>query len=420
MKYKKYKMKNFNLYTIETDRFKTINIQINIRLEDKKEYNKYIRILPELLLNTSSKYNTLKEINKACADIYDPFYNVSILNSGRQLVLSLSGDFINEKYTKKGMNKKSIQFLTEVLFSPKINNNCFDEKMFNIKKNKIIENISSIKDRPRSYASIRINEEMKTKEYDEYKLDELLNHLTNLQNNEVFDFYNKFLTEGKLDVFVCGNFNSDEIKNIIDETIVFNGNYEIKPNHIIKQTEYNKKPNIVLEPSNNIQSNLIIGCKMLGLTEFERKYVSVLYAWILGGGTNSLLNQTVREKNSLCYYIYAIRNSLFETMNIYAGINANDFEKTYKLVEEETKNIKNGNIKDELIESVKNIYHSSLITIDDNVSDVVNNFISEIYVGNDDIETRNIMIDKVSKEDIINFSKKIHIDTVYLLKGDKE
>ena len=107
---------------------------------------------------------------------------------------------------------------------------------------------------------------------------------------------------------------------------------------------------MIIEPSSNAQSNLIVGCKLLDLNDFERKYVFVLYSWILGGGMNSLLTQTVREKNSLCYYIYAVRQNLFDTMKIYAGIDGEDFEKTYELIRKEMDNMKKGNFSSELFE----------------------------------------------------------------------
>ena len=40
------------------------------------------------------------------------------------------------------------------------------------------------------------------------------------------------------------------------------------------------------------------------------------------------------------------------------------------------------------------------------------------YLGYDSIEEKIKNIDKVTKESIINFSKKIHLDTIYFLEGE--
>ena len=44
--------------------------------------------------------------------------------------------------------------------------------------------------------------------------------------------------------------------------------------------------------------------------DYERNYPLTLFSIILGGGTNSKLFRNVREKNSLCYYIYSTVNSI--------------------------------------------------------------------------------------------------------------
>ena len=294
-----------------------------------------------------------------------------------------------------------------------------DEEVFQVQKEKILEFYRTIKDKPQNYAGFRLSEEMQSKKYQVYKLDELIKAIEDLSAHELYEFYKMIMHKGKLDVFVCGDVNPEEIRDILSGIIDFKGSQDGKIDHLVKQESYNKKPNIIVESSSNTQSTLIVGCKLSSLTEFERKYVFVLYSWILGGGMNSLLNQTVREQNSLCYYIYASRQNLFETMKIYAGIDGKDFDKTYELIKEQMKNMEKGNFSLEIFDGVKEIYYNSLIKIEDSQSDLVGNFTSEVFVHNDDIETRKKQMAKVTKEDIINLAKKVHIDTVFLLKGER-
>ena len=44
--------------------------------------------------------------------------------------------------------------------------------------------------------------------------------------------------------------------------------------------------------------------------------------------------------------------------------------------------------------------------------------ISEVFLNYDNIDKRKKEMEKITKEDIMNFAKKVHIDTVYLLKGE--
>ena len=418
MDYIDYDMNGFDLHVIKTDRFKTISYNINIRFDDEKDTERYMGLLSRLLIQTSKKYDSLRDINVACASIYDPSYNIRVLSSGSKDILTLTASFANEKYTEAGMNEANFKFLTSFIFEPKIIDNGFDREVFEIQKEKLLEYYRTMKDRPQDYAGGRLSEEMKCKKYDVMSLDDLIKSIESLTAKDLYSFYKKIMDEGKLDIFVCGDVEPLEIRDIFSKLIKFKGTKE-KLEHLVKQTSYNKKERIIIEPTNNVQSNLAIGCKLMDLTDFERNYVFVLYSWILGGGMNSLLTQTVREKNSLCYYIYAVRQNLFETMKIYAGINGSDFDKTYSLVKEEMNNMETGNFSLELFEGVKEIYYNSLIKIEDSQSEIVGNYTSELFTHNDKIDVRKKQMEKVTKEDVMNLAKKVHIDTVYLLKGER-
>ena len=370
-----------------------------------------------MLIQTSSKFNSLREINTYCASIYDPSYNIRVLDSGSENILRLTSSFANEKYTEKGMLLKNLEFLTSFIFEPKIVDGGFDKEMFDIQKEKLLEYYKSMKDNPKEYAKGRLAEEMQIKKYKVLKLDDLISGISNLSEVELYNFYQSIMSKGCLDIFICGDVDEKEVKEIFSKLIKFKGTHK-KINHLVKQHDFKDMPNIVVDKTNNTKSNLIIGFKLDNLSDFERNYVFVLYSWILGGGMSSLLSQTVREKYSLCYYIYAVRQNLFETMKIYAGIDGVNFEKTCNLIQDELENIENGNFSLELFEGVKEIYYNSLIRIEDSQDDLVASYVSEIFINNDSISDRKKNMSKVTKEDVMNLAKKVHVDTIYLLKGE--
>ena len=417
MKYYDYDMDGFKLHVIKTNRFKTVFYSINIRFEDNKDSEVYTSLLSRMLIQTSSKFNSLREINTYCASIYDPSYNIRVLGSGSENILRLTSSFANEKYTEKGMLLKNLEFLTSFIFEPKIVDGGFDKEMFDIQKEKLLEYYKSMKDNPKEYAKGRLAEEMQIKKYKVLKLDDLISGISNLSEVELYNFYQSIMSKGCLDIFICGDVDEKEVKKIFSKLIKFKGTHK-KINHLVKQHDFKDMPKIVVDKTNNTQSNLIIGFKLDNLSDFERNYVFVLYSWILGGGMSSLLSQTVREKYSLCYYIYAVRQNLFETMKIYAGIDGVNFEKTCNLIQDELENMENGNFSLELFEGVKEIYYNSLIRIEDSQDDLVASYVSEIFINNDSISDRKKNMSKVTKEDVMNLAKKVHVDTIYLLKGE--
>ena len=115
MDYLDFNMDNYELHVIKTDRFKTIFYNISIRFDDERETERYMSMLSRLLVQTSSKYDSLREINLACASIYDPSYSIRVLSSGKVDILSLTASFANEKYTEEGMNEANLKLWIMVL-----------------------------------------------------------------------------------------------------------------------------------------------------------------------------------------------------------------------------------------------------------------------------------------------------------------
>ena len=147
------------------------------------------------------------------------------------------------------------------------------------------------------------------------------------------------------------------------------------------------------------------------------QYVSNVYSFILGGSPDSKLFTNVREKNSLCYSISSVIAPVTNSMYIYAGIDKKDYKKTLKEVIKQIDEMNKGNFSEEEIENAKATYKSSIKELNDSETSIISTIASMNYINYDSLEERIKKIENVTKEDIIEFSKKIKLDSVYLLKG---
>ena len=168
------------------------------------------------------------------------------------------------------------------------------------------------------------------------------------------------------------------------------------------------------------QSKLIIGFKLKDLTDFERKYVMGIYSYILGGGPDSKLFKEVREKNSLCYTISSVYNGVFNILKISAGINSSNFLKAVKIIKKQLKDMSLGKFDERDIKCAYMTYMNTYKEIMDSQSALLNNYVSMEYLNLDSFDVREKQLKKVTKDMIINVSKKIMIDTIYLLEDNNE
>ena len=154
------------------------------------------------------------------------------------------------------------------------------------------------------------------------------------------------------------------------------------------------------------------------LTEFERKYVIQVYSELLGGSSNSILFDNVREKNSYAYYINSNAKPYDNIMMIYSGIEPGNSEAVIKLIKKTIQEVSKGNIDEELLKNSKETIISSIKNSSDSPNGIINTYYAKELVNSKNIEERIENINKTTKQNIINISKKIHLNTIYILEGD--
>lgn len=419
LEYKKIQKKGFNLHFIKTNRFKTISMRVSFKRPLKKEEITLRNIVTDILLNTNKDYPKIRDIVIKTEDLYNFSATSTCYKSGNYSIVSWNASFLNEKYTEKGMNEESIRFFMNLLFNPNVVNYQFDTKALDYTKEMLKNTIESIKDNPGRYSQVRMKEIMYPDSVQSYRMDGYLEDLEEVNEENTYQYYQDMLKNDIVDIFVLGDFNIEEIENYLDKYILLDREQpKYKLSHIVPNEKTKEQIKVCKEAEKNNQSKLAIGLKLYNLDDFERKYTLQTLAFILGGSGDSKLFKKVRGENSLCYYIQASPTALYQNMTITSGIDKNDYEKATQLIKETIQNIQSGDVTDEEIEQGINTYLNSCMEMYDSPSSIINTYLAQEYLGNDLIEERMRQIKKVTKEKVIALSKKMYIDTIYLLEGD--
>lgn len=410
-------MGSYNLHLIKTKKFKTITIDVDFYREIKKEEITKRNLLKMLLIDSSKNYKTERELIIESEELYDIKVSSSISRIGNFSNLSFQTKFLNEKFTEEGMNKESIIFFLDLIFNPYIKDNSFVN--IEIQKNKLRQEILSIKDNKVKYSIFKLMEKMKGKPYS-YNSFGSIEDLDEITGKTLYEYYQKVLKEDQIDIFVLGDFDSLEIKEIFKEYFKIITFKKENKNILVPELEPRKRLVRYREYDNVNQAQLIALCNLNNLTNYERRYVIKLYNEILGGSSNSILFKTVREKNSYCYYINSSVKAYDNIIVIYSGVEDENIDKCIKLIKKSLKDIQDGKIKDEDIESSKNTIISSIKSSSDNPIGVINTYFSKVLVGTDDEEERIEKFSKITKEDIIKVSKKVSLHTILTLEKKEE
>lgn len=419
MKEKIIDLKYGKLHLIKTKKFRSINIKVLLKDIIKKEDITKRNLLTDYLVLSTNKYPTRKKLALKIQDLYSLYINSFNTRIGNYLITRFSLSMLNPKYTEKTMLEESLDLFHEIIFNPNVKNHEFNSSIFKTLKNDLEKEIITVKENPKAYATTRMLELLGHEAYS-YRGIGYLEDLNSINEKNLYQYYQDFLYKSDVDIYVIGDFNEKEMTSLIKEKLDFKTIKKPKNEITIYHDKIAKKINKIVESEQLNQSKLSIGCTLKDLTEFERKYVINLYNMILGGGFNSKFMQEIREKKSMAYYIHSVVNKADNLLIIQSGISKQNFDEVLKLIRKIMKEMCKESATEEELENSKIEYLSILDETNDNMDSIIENNIAKNLLNLDEMDVRREEIKKVTLDDIKNVAKKVHIDTVYLLKGDND
>ena len=410
---------SYNLHIINTDKFKTIAVKVIFRSPIEKDKITTRNILSDLFMQSSSKYRSKRELTIKAQDLYAAEVSINNNRLGNYITTTFSLNLLNDRYTEKDNFKKSIEFLSEIIFNPDVSDEKFNKEKVDIVKSNCRSSLNSIKEDSSNYSLIRMLEELDRNSPCSYRLAGYLDDLDKIDEKSLYVYYQNMLKSDLVDIFVLVDVDCDDVSKMFREFFNLRTLKKQKVPYLLEEKNVKNK-SVYNEKIDNSQSKLSIACRCNDLSDYERNYVLTLYNVILGGGCDSKLFKEVREEHSLCYTIYSVPNKLDKLLIIQAGIDTEKFDKTVKLIEKALCDMKNGKFSDSDISVAREYFLTALEEVLENPDRIIDNYLMMELIGTDTIDVKKEMIKKVTKEEIIKVAKKIKLDTVFLLEGVKD
>ena len=408
--------KNVKLTLIPESKFKTNLISVYIQRKlDRNEVTKNA-LLPGILKSGRDKYKTLGQLTNREEELYGSYLHAGASKRGESQVLGFSILSVNEKYLDEKILGQCIEFLNEIINNPLVIDGGFNEEYLNIEKEILKDSIMSIINDKGNYAMKRTNEIMFEGEPYSINGKGYIEDLDTIDRVSLYEHYKEVLKTSPIEIMIEGEFEESEVVELIKEKFQFDRGNIID----IPKEEYYKEVDKVKEVKENMdiaQGKLVMGyrCNVDYLDE-EKYYSLLLGSRILGGGADSKLFINVREKESLCYTIYSTIQKSKSTMMVCSGIEAQNYEKTVNLVKEQVQKLKDGDITESEISNAKIAFINSLNSLNDEIGRISDFYFSQsISKNKSDLDQIKNMINKSTKEDIVEAVKNIELDTIYFL-----
>lgn len=416
--------KGIKIHSIQTNKFKTNLIAVFLTTELNRENVTKNALIPAILRRGTENMKTTKEINQKLEEMYGAEFDCGVEKTGDNQVIKFYLEALNDNFLpeKEDLIKKSIDVLLEIVLNPLIENGKFNEEYLKSEKVNLSQLIQAKIDNKDLYAFEKCTEEMyKEKPYSLYKYG-YAEDLEKLTSEEMYNYYKELLAKSKIDIFVSGEFNEKEIVGIIENNENIKKINEREPNNIVNREENEKKeevetPKVLEEKMNVTQGKVVIGMEILNMKKDER-FVATLYNTILGDSANSKMFQNVREKAHLAY---SARSTYIRPKNdiiIRCGIEIENYEKALEIINEQIKDMQEGNFTEEDITSAKKYIISAINSVTEEQDTEITYYLGQELAGtNCGLEEYKENIEKVSKEQIQDIANRVQINTIYFLRN---
>ena len=329
-------------------------------------------------------------------------------------------NFINKKFLpdNEELLNEVLDFLYEMIYNPKD----WTDDEIEREKEFILEKINERRDEKLAYVSQKMEELLcKDEPYGTY----IFGDEETIKSATKEDLKNAYenIIGSTVNVYVAGNLSGyEDIEKVIEEKFASKVTNTQKLEDLpTDNTKVNSKEHSYTkdaEPQDIIQSAISLGGYIKDIT-VEDSLPLAIFNGIFGVTPSCKLFQNVREKASLCYTVSARILKLKGLIIVYAGINAQNYEKAVSLIKEQLEDMKKGNLTDEELQCTKDSAIASLRDVKES------KYLSCMFKYSNKIAYKKDMsfkeieeaYKKITREDIIRVANKIEFTNEFIIGG---
>ncbi len=391
----------FNAEIIKDTKFNDVNISLRIIMPLDRKYVSQANIMVELFDDRLINYPTKKSMTKLMDDLYGARFRASTYSVGKTQVIDLQCVGINERFVDESLHQMYLDTLMEIFTQPLINENTVKEAAKNSKQNLI-----RINEKPNSYAIFKAFElagEDQTFGLNVFGYEEDYDAINVLEMNE---FHQLCLNTFRKEIYLAGDIDSLDIPEFLN-----NVDYES-----LTTTKVDSR---TIEESNKSNQSEIVQVYPVSIDPHHELYYAYLTLLaILGQSPSSLLFQNIREKESLCYSIYASQLIYDGLFYIGSSVKVGSEDVVVSLISEQFEAIRKegfdlASTKQYLFNRIKGTKEATRGLID-------LSFRNNRLQMSDDESTMLEKFSKVSQEDIVSVLDHIGQPFTYIYKGVSE
>jgi predicted Zn-dependent peptidase len=411
-------LQGYKLHVVQTEKYKTNTIVWKMKAPLTKEDVTMRALLPQVLQSNSAKFSTTTGLRSYLDELYGATFFVDLAKKGEYHIMSFSIEIANEKFLMDSspLLQKGFEFLAEILTKPNLKGDGFEPKTVEKEKRTLKQRIQSVFDDKMRYSNLRLIQEMCKDEPYALEVNGEIDQVDSITPEGLYKYFQKAFQEDEMDLYVIGDVNEEEVKNIVSGLLQFQ---DRTPQDINSREEKKiEKVNDVKEQQDVKQGKLNMGYRTKIKYGDPDYYALQVFNGIFGGFSHSKLFINVREKASLAYYAASRLESHKGLMMVMSGIDLKNYDQAVGIIHEQMDAMKKGDFTAGDLEQTKAVIQNQMLETIDTARGLIevlyHNVVAHVDIN---LETWLKEMQKATKEEIVTVAEKIDLDTIYFLTG---
>lgn len=406
------------LTVIPTDKFKTNCLSVNLLRPLCQQEAAYNALLPDVLLRGCGMCPDMGAIAAWLDQRYGAGIQATARKKGEVQAVGFFLDFIEENFApEEHLTEDMCRLLGSFLLDPVLQNGVFRKDYVEGEQVNLINAIEAQINDKRTYASIRLRQEMfRDEKYGVSKYG-TLSEVQAITPEGLYHHYRSILETSQIEILYTGTMEAHRVKGYLTDAL-----RDLPRGEIVSVgTELGSAPEApreLVETMDVNQGKLVMGFRT-GITYGDPQYPALLMMnGIYGGCISSKLFLNVREKLSLCYYASSGVDPFKGVMVVSSGVDGDKYETAKAEIFAQLEDCRQGEITEEELESTRKSLISSLRSSGDSPYSMDDFYLGRIVCGHSyDPESLAKAIELVRLEEIQAVAQALKLDTIYFLKG---
>ena len=413
------------LTALRSDKFKTGCLSINLLTQLNRETAALNAVLPFVLRRGTRYHPDMETIAAELDSLYGTGIEPIVRKIGEIQCIGFYASFPDEKYVPQGSDvfEKAANFACELLLAPSTRGGLLIPAYVESEKEKLLDLIRSRVNDKRSYAKLRLIEQMCC--YEDYAVSRFGTEdvAEGIYYQKLTKYYHSLISTSPVEIFYCGSMDGTKVGGILSDALsgMTRGeiNYDIGTD--IRMNAVEDTVRSFTDEMAVTQGKLVLGFR-LGEC-MEEPDIAAIYVFnaVYGSGVTSKLFMNVREKLSLCYYASSLVDTHKGIMLVSSGVDFDKVEEAKSEILAQLEAVKSGDISDEELEAARRSVASDLCACLDSQGELegfyLANTIDGLEFSPDELAA---LVCDVSREDVIKIASSVVLDAEYFLRGGGE